>query len=304
MNMEEKSHPIEQVLQQSKSLVHLMEESLRCKFRTIPNYYSLRKILSHDSNSITTSFESNSIHQSHSTETLKMKDKFSYMPIEEVIQPSKSFENSMEENPVYESHCIACTSMKENKISQSTQTENILPNRICSKERLIIAMISIMFIMLVVCIGVMLNSTLIESLQNQTNIKYDDDHFIIQAISRMSNTSCRFNIPRDVVRIFNISSWALNEDNDPRCSGYNMKEWDGRPRQQYIDLGSRRCGSICDNTSRTINNTIHLKVKYDEFHERSISFPISCKYILLPNQEELRKLPRSVVAELQYCGGY
>ena len=306
MNMEEKSHnvPIEQVLQQSKSLVHLMEESLSCKFQTIPNYYSLRKILIHDSNSMTTSFESNSIHESHSTETLKMKDKLPYVPIEEVIQPSKSLENLMEENPLFESHSIVCTSMKENKISQSTQTENILPNRICSKERMIIAMISIMFIMLVVCIGVMLNSTLIESLQNQTNIKYNDDHFLIQAISRMDNRSCRFNIPRDIVRIFNISSWALNEDNGPSCSGYNMKMWDGRPRQQYIDLGSRRCGSICDDTSRTINNTIHLKVKYDEFNERSISFPISCKYISLPSQEELRKLPRSVVAELQYCGGY
>ena len=306
MNMEEKSHnvPIEQVLQQSKSLVHLMEESLSCKFKTIPNYYSLRKILIHDSNSMTTSFESNSIHESHSTETLKMKDKLPYVPIEEVIQPSKSLENLMEENPLCESHCIGCTSMKENKISQSTQTENILPNRICSKERMIIAMISIMFIMLVVCIGVMLNSTLIESLQNQTNIKYNDDHFLIQAISRMDNRSCRFNIPRDIVRIFNISSWALNEDNGPSCSGYNMKMWDGRPRQQYIDLGSRRCGSICDDTSRTINNTIHLKVKYDEFNERSISFPISCKYISLPSQEELRKLPRSVVAGLQYCGSY
>ena len=280
MNMEEKSHnvPIEQVLQQSKSLVHLMEESLSCKFQTIPNYYSLRKILIHDSNSMTTSFESNSIHESHSTETLKMKDKLPYVPIEEVIRPSKSFENSMEENPLNESHCIAYTSMKKNKISQLTQTENILPNRICSKERMIIAMISIMFIMLIVCIGVMLNSILIESLQNQTNIKYNDDHFLIQAISQMDNRSCRFNIPRDIVRIFNISSWALNEDNGPSCSGYNMKMWDGRPRQQYIDLGSRRCGSICDNTSRTINNTIHLKVKYDEFNERSISFPISCKY--------------------------
>ena len=83
MNMEEKFHnvPIEQVLQQPKSLVHSMEESLSCKSKTIPNYYSLRKILSHDSNSITTSFESNSIHQSHSTETLKMKDKLPYVPI-------------------------------------------------------------------------------------------------------------------------------------------------------------------------------------------------------------------------------
>ena len=117
MNMEENSHnvPIEQVLQQSKSLVHSMEESLRCKSQTIPNYYSLRKILSHDSNSITTSFESNSIHESHSTETLKMKDKFSYMPIEEVIQPSKSFENSMEENPHYESHNIVFTLMSRKR---------------------------------------------------------------------------------------------------------------------------------------------------------------------------------------------
>ena len=312
MNMEEKSHnvPIEQVLQQPKSLVHSIEEFLSCKSQTIPNYYSLRKILSHDSNSITTSFESNSIHQSHSTETLKMEDKLHYMPIEEVLKQSNSLENSMEENPYYESHNIVFTSMEENKISQSTQTENILPNRICSKEKMIIAMISIMFIMLVVCIGVMFNSILIKSLhnnsslQNQTNLKYNDDHFIIQAISRMSNTSCRFNIPRDVVRIFNISSWALNEDNGHSCSGYNMKEWDGRPRQQFIDLGSRRCGSICDDTSRTINNTIHLKVKYDEFNERSISVPISCKYISLPSQEELRKLPRSVVAGLQYCGSY
>ena len=314
--MEENFHyvPIKEVLQQAKSLEHSMEESLRCKSQTSKSCYPLREILSHDSNSITTSCEANSIHESHLTDetsmTLKMEDKLNYMPIEEVIQPSKSFENSMEENPLYESHSIACTSMKENKISQSTQTENILPNRICSKEKMIIAMISIMFIMLVVCIGVMLNSILIKSqhnnssLQNQTNIKYNDDHFIIQAISRMSNTSCRFNIPRDVVRIFNISSWALNEDNDPRCSGYNMKEWDGRPRHQFIDLGSRRCGSICDNTSRTINNTIHLKVKYDEFNERSVSVPISCKYISLPSQEELRKLPRSVVAGLQYCGGY
>ena len=298
MNMEEKSCyvPIEEVLQHPKSLEHSMEESLRCKSQTSKSCYPLREILSHDSNSITTSCEANSIHESHLTDetsmTLKMEDKLNYMPIEEVIQPSKSFENSMEENPLYESHSIACTSMKENKISQSTQTENILPNRICSKEKMIIAMISIMFIMLVVCIGVMFNSILIKSqhnnssLQNQTNIKYNDDHFIIQAISRMSNTSCRFNIPRDVVRIFNISSWALNEDNDPRCSGYNMKEWDGRPRHQFIDLGSRRCGSICDNTSRTINNTIHSKVKYDEFNERSISVPISCKYISFPKTEK------------------
>ena len=86
-----------------------------------------------------------------------------------------------------------------------------------------------------------------------------------------NNTQCR----ESVTRIFNISSWALNEDNGPSCSGYNMKMWDGRPRQQYIDLVSRRCGSICDNN--TLKNTIHLKVKYDEFNERSVSFPISCK---------------------------
>ena len=247
--MEENFHyvPIEQVLQKSKSLEHSMEESLRCKSQTNKSCYPLREILSHDSNSITTSCEANSIHESLLTKTsmtLKMEDKLHYVPIKEVLQQSKSLENSMggslrnesqnlshdsdlikmEENPFYESHNIAYTSVEENKISPSTQTKNILPNRICSKERMVIAMISIMFIMLVVCIGVMLNSTLIESLQNQTNIKYNDDHFLIQAISRMSNTSCRFNIPRDVVRIFDISSWALNEDNDPRCSGYNMKE--------------------------------------------------------------------------------
>ena len=303
MNMEEKSCYVtfEEVLQHPKSLEHSMEESLSCKSQTRKSCYSLREILSHDSNSITTTWEANSIYESQSTKTsmtLKMEDKLHYVPIKEVLQQSKSLENSMggslryesqnlshdsdlikmEENPVYKSHKIAYNSVEENKVSQSTQMKNILPNRICSKERMIIAMISIMFIMLVVCIGVMLNSTLIESLQNQTNIKYNDDHFLIQAISRMDNRSCRFNIPRDIVRIFNISSWALNEDNGPSCSGYNMKMWDGRPRQQYIDLGSRRCGSICDNTSRTINNTIHLKVKYDEFNERSISFPISCKY--------------------------
>ena len=202
MNMEKKSHnvPIEQVLQQSKSLVHLMEESLSCKFQTIPNYYSLRKILIHDSNSMTTSFESNSIHESHSTETLKMKDKLPYMPIKEVLKQSISLENSMEENPLCESHCIGCTSMEENKISQSTQTENILPNRICSKERMIIAMISIMFIIIVVCICVLLNSILMKSqsnnssLQNQTNTKHNDDYVLIQAIkkTRKENGSCTF----------------------------------------------------------------------------------------------------------------
>ena len=49
-----------------------------------------------------------------------------------------------------------------------------------------------------------------------------------------------------------------------------MKDvWNGRPRHQFIDVGSHRCGSICDNN--TLKNTIHLKVKYDEFNERSIS---------------------------------
>ena len=42
----------------------------------------------------------------------------------------------MEENPHYELHNIAYTSVEENKISQSTRTKNILPNRICSKERI------------------------------------------------------------------------------------------------------------------------------------------------------------------------
>ena len=65
-NIEEKSHnvPIEETFQQSKLLEHSMEESLRCKSQTSKSCYPLREILSHDSNSITTSCEANSIHES------------------------------------------------------------------------------------------------------------------------------------------------------------------------------------------------------------------------------------------------
>ena len=250
--MEENFHyvPIEQVLQQSKSLEHSMEESLRCKSQTNKSCYPLREILSHDSNSITTSCEANSIHESLLTETsmtLKMEDKLHYMPIEEVIQPSKLLQNSMgeslryesqnlshdsdlikmEENPVYKSHKIAYNSVEENKVSQSTQIKNILPNRICSKERIIIAMI--MFIIIVVCICVLLNSILMKSpsnnssLQNQTNTKHNDDYFLIQAIKQSrkdENGPCTFIISPEIVKKYNISSWELNGGNNPDTSVY------------------------------------------------------------------------------------
>merc|ERR1712062_12601 len=203
--------PIQEVLLHPKSLDHSMEESLSCKSQIRKSCYSLREILSHDSNSITTTWEGNSIYESQSTKTsmtLKMEDKLHYVPIKEVLQQSKSLENSMggslrnesqnlshdsdlmkmEENPFYESHNIAYTSVEENKISPSTQTKNILPNRICSKERIIIAMI--MFIIIVACICVLLNSILMKSpsnnssLQNQTNTKHNDDNFLIQAIKQ------------------------------------------------------------------------------------------------------------------------
>ena len=140
--------------------------------------------------------------------------------------------------------------------------------------------------------------------ENQTNIEYNDDHFIIQAIKqRKGNGPCTFLIPGEIVKKYKISSWELNDGkDDPKCHEYNLNFGHDAPHHQYIHLKPSRCGSICDNN--TLKNTIHLKVKYDEFYERSISFPISCKYISLPSQEELRKLPRSVVAGLQYCGGY
>ena len=251
--MEENFHyvPIEQVLQQSKSLEHSMEESLRCKSQTSKSCYPLREILSHDSNSITTSCEANSIHESHLTDetsmTLKMEDKLHYVPIKEVLQQSKSLENSMggslryesqnlshdsdlikmEENPVYKSHKIAHNSVEENKVSQSTQIKNILPNRICSKERMIIAMI--MFIIIVVCICVLLNSILMKSpsnnssLQNQTNTKHNDDYFLIQAIKQSrkdENGPCTFIISPEIVKKYNISSWELNGGNNPDTSVY------------------------------------------------------------------------------------
>ena len=250
--MEEKSFyvPIEEVLQHPKSLEHSMEESLSCKSQIRKSCYSLREILSHDSNSITTTWKANSIYESQSTKTsmtLKMEDKLHYVPIKEVLQQSKSLENSMggslrnesqnlshdsdlmkmEENPFYESHNIAYTSVEENKISPSTQTKNILPNRICSKERIIIAMI--MFIIIVVCICVLLNSILMKSpsnnssLQNQTNTKHNDDYFLIQAIKQSrkdENGPCTFIISPEIVKKYNISSWELNGGNNPDTSVY------------------------------------------------------------------------------------
>ena len=331
--MEEKScHvPIEEVLQHPKSLQHSMEEILSYKSQTRKSCHSLREILSHDSNSITTSREANSIHESQSTKTsmtLKMEEKLHYVQIKEVPQQSKSLENSMggslryesqnlshdsdlikmEENPVYKSHKIAYNSVEENKVSQSTQMKNILPNRICSKERMIIAMISIMFIIIVVCICVLLNSILMKSpsnnssLQNQTNTKHNDDYFLIQAIKQSrkdENGPCTFIISPEIVKKYNISSWVLNGDNNPdpkglfpfspnhpesyvqsgpECHQYNLNFGHSALHHQYIYVDNNRCGSICDETNFTLNNTIHLKVKYDKFHERSISFPISCKY--------------------------
>ena len=208
-------------------------------------------------------------------------NKLSTFPMEEnPLYESHPIQVSMNENPLYESYI----SVEDKKISQSTPATNILPNRICINKRMIIAMISIMFIILLVCIGLEFDSILIEpqdnksSLPNQTNIKYNDDHFIIQAIKRrIENGPCIFLIPREIVKEYNISSWVLNDGEDgPTCHEYNLNFGHGAPHHQYIHLKPSRCGSICDNN--TLKNTIHLKVKYDEFYERSISFPISCKY--------------------------
>ena len=181
---------------------------------------------------------------------MNMEEKSCYVPIEEVLQHPKSLEHSMEEtrkscyslkeilshdlikmeeNPHYEFHNIAYTSVEENKIAQSTQTKNILSDRICSKERMIIAMISIMFIIIVVCICVLLNSILMKSptnnssLQNQTNTKHNDDYFLIQAIKQSrkdENGPCTFIISPEIVKKYNISSWELNGGNDPDTSVY------------------------------------------------------------------------------------
>ena len=202
-------------------------------------------------------------------------------PMEEnPLYESYPIQVSMNENPLYESYI----SVEDKKISQSTPATNILPNRICINKRMIIAMISIMFIILLVCIGLEFDSILIEPqdnksslpVPNQTNIKYNDDHFIIQAIKRrIENGPCIFLIPREIVKEYNISSWVLDGEDGPTCHEYNLNFGHDAPHHQYIHLKPSRCGSICDNN--TLKNTIHLKVKYDEFNERSISFPISCK---------------------------
>ena len=134
----------------------------------------------------------------------------------------------------------------------------------------------------------------------------NDDLLLVQEIKRQKeNGPCTFLIERHIVIKYHISSWALYDaDDGPECSEYDLNVGHNAPLPQYIHVEPWRCGSICDKTSRTLNNTIHLKIKTHELYEKSISVPISCKYISLPSQEELRKLPRSVVAELQYCGGY
>ena len=103
------------------------------------------------------------------------------------------------------------------------------------------------------------------------------------------NGPCTFLIPGEIVKKYKISSWELNDGkDDPKCHEYNLNFGHGAPHHQYIHLKHSRCGSICDNTSHTLNNTIHLKVKYhsgpllkpfhlNELNERRISFPISCK---------------------------
>ena len=113
--------------------------------------------------------------------------------------------------------------------------------------------------------------------ENQINIEYNDDHFIIQAIKqRKENGPCTFLIPGEIVKKYKISSWELNDGkDDPKCHEYNLNFGHDAPHHQYIHLKPSNCGSICDNN--TLKNTIHLKVKYDKFNERSISFPISCK---------------------------
>ena len=100
--------------------------------------------------------------------------------------------------------------------------------------------------------------------ENQTNIEYNDDHFIIQAIKqRKENGPCTFLIPGEIVKKYKISSWELNDGkDDPKCHEYNLNFGHGAPHHQYIHLKPSRCGSICDNTRHTVNNTIHLKVKY------------------------------------------
>ena len=159
---------------------------------------------------------------------------------------------------------------------------------------------------MVICIGVILNPSLMKSpgnnssLQNQINTKHNDDYFLIQAIkqSRKENDPCTFIISHEIVKKYNISSWVLNDNNNPdpgshnesgpECHEYNLNIGHNAPHHQYIFVDHLRCGSICDETNLTLNNTIHLKVKYhsgpllkpfhlNELNERRISFPISCK---------------------------
>ena len=309
-NIEEKSHnvPIEEVFQQSKLLENSIQESLSNESQILSfgscevnhsmiSTFSMEEKPFYESHNIgcpiQVSMNENPLYESHNNVCpiqVSMNDnplydsmngnKLSTFPMEEnPLYESYPIQVSMNENPLYESYI----SVEDKKISQSTPATNILPNRICINKRMIIAMISIMFIILLVCIGLEFDSILIEpqdnksSLPNQTNIKYNDDHFIFQAIKRrIKNGPCIFLIPREILKEYNISSWVLNDGEDgPTCHEYNLNFGHGAPHHQYIHLKPSRCGSICDNN--TLKNTIHLKVKYDKFNERSISFPISCK---------------------------
>ena len=195
---------------------------------------------------------------------------------------------SIKGNPLYESHNVACpieacTSVEENKISQPNQMKNILPNTICSKEKFIKAMISITFVLLLVCIGLIWFSVLTKSPRDnssQQNKINNDDLLIIQEIKRKKkNGPCTFMIERQIVIKYHISSWVLNDAdgdyNDGQCYEYDLNAGLNAKIHQYIHVTPWRCGSICDNTSQTFNNTIHLKVKND----RKISVPISCKLV-------------------------
>ena len=131
--------------------------------------------------------------------------------------------------------------------------------------------------------GVMLASVLKKSSGDNSSLqsKTNNDYFLlVQEIKRKKeNGECTFLIDRQIVSKYNISSWALNDgDDDPECNEYNLNVGYNAPLPQYIHVEPWRCGSICDKTSHTLNNTIHLKIKTHELYEKSISVPISCKY--------------------------
>ena len=112
-----------------------------------------------------------------------------------------------------------------------------------------------------------------------------DDNLIGQEIKqRMENGPCTFLIEREIVRKYNISSWELNDGDGANCHEYDLNVGHYAPLPQYIYVNSCGCGSIFDNTSHTLINTIHLKVKNGGL--RIISVPVSCKYKSLPKTEK------------------